>query len=485
MQITETFFNSDYKTKNPFLSIKDSRVFGVFLEYCLMAGVIMGFMIGSRLFGLGKIAGIGGYVPPLFARFDIHSPDVFFIFPIVVFAVFFFVFRWFSARLHIVHGTLIVGFFLVFSILIDVAVTMIDGGVEALVHPFTRTDLEYYGVVNEVKSASSFLKDFVLMLPSFKSMHVATHPPGPVLFLWAVSKLFGDGVLIASLSVIVFGSLSVIPVYLLSRDLYGKEVGFYTIALYTLAPNIIMFTATSMDTVFAFFSAWSVYFFFKAIKDKYSPIYPILSGLSFAIGVFMTIGVFIIGLFFVIVALYYAITGCGMFNTFKKMLTLLVSICGFYLLLYITTGFNAIECFSAISRLHIESITGPHITMRGSYLYWRFGNLAAILLFIGIPTALLFIKETVASVVNAIKDRQIDVYVLASVATLLVVIFAELVNGEMERLTLFLAPFFIIPSAKHLLKLFPGKGVRAVASVTLIILFVQTMSLESLLYTFW
>lgn len=477
MQIAEGFFNFECR-------IKDSKMFGVFLEYCLTAGLIMGFMIGSRFFGLGRIQ-TNCCVPPLYAMFDIHSPNVFLIFPIIVFTAFLFIFRWFSTRLHALPGTLIVAFFLIFSILIDITVAMIDGGIEALVHPFTRTDLEYYGLVNEVKGVSLFLKDFVLMLPSFKSVHVATHPPAPVMFLWAVPKLFGDGVLIASLSVIIFSSLSIIPVYLLSRDLYGKEVGFYSIALYTLAPNIIIFTATSMDAVFTFFPAWSIYFFFKAIKGKYSPIYPILSGLSFAIGMFMTIGVIIIGLFFMIIGLYYAITGPGMFDTFTKLLTLLLGILGFYLLLYITTGFNALECFSAISRLHIESITGPGITERGSYLYWRFGNLTAILLFIGVPTALLFLKEAGISIVNTIKDRQIDIYVLASVITLFVVIFAELVNGEMERCTLFLAPFFIIPSAKHLLRLFAGKDARAVASITLIILFVQTMSLESLLYTFW
>lgn len=485
MQITEILLNSERRNKNQVLGARFSRVLGLFLEYCVIAGVIMSFMVGSRLLGLGRIQGIGGYVPPLFARFDVHSPNLFLAFPIAVFTVFFFIFHWFSTRLHRIHGALIVAFFLIFSILLDITVAMIDGGIGALVHPFTRTDLEYYGVVSEVKGASSFLKDFVSMLPSFKSVHVATHPPGPVLFLWAVSRLFGDGVLIASLSVIIFGSFSIIPVYLLSRDLYGKEVGFYTIALYALTPSIIMFTATSMDGVFAFFPAWCIYFFFKAIKEEYSLMYPILSGLSFAMGMFMTIGILIIGLFFIIVGLYYAITRQSVFDIFRKMLTFLLVVLGFYLLLYITTGFNALECFSAISKLHIESVTGPYITSRGSYLYWRFGNLFAILLFIGIPIALLFLKEAGISIMSAIKDKQIDAYVLASAVTLIVVIFAELVNGEMERLVLFLSPFFIIPSAKHLLKLLSGKDMRAVASMTLIILFVQTLSLESLLYTFW
>lgn len=495
MQIRKTFFNSEYKIKNSFLSIKDSpKVFGLFFEYCLMAGIIMGFMVGSYLFCLG-IGGKG----PLYAEIDIHSPNVFLIFPIVVFTAFFFIFCQLSTRLHTIHGTLIVTFFIIFSILIDITVAMTEagstriglggrpaGGIEALVHPFvTRASIEHYGFVKEVRSASLFLKDFVSMLPSISGTHVSSHPPGPVLFLWAASKLFGGGVLIASLSVIIFGSLSIIPVYLLSRDLYGKEVGFYSIALYTLAPNIIMYTATSMDGIYPFFSAWSIYLFYKTIKSKFNPIYPILSGLSLAIGTLMTIGVFIIGVSFAIISLYYAITGSKVFDIFLKMLTLLISILGFYFLLYITTGFNALECFIVVNRLYVKVTTSPDFTERGSYFYWLFGNLAAILLFIGVPTALLFLKEAGTSIVKAIKDREIDIYVLASVAILIALIVASQGRGEMERLTLFLTPFFIIPSAKRLLKLFPGKDASSGASMTIIILFVQTMTLEFLLYTYW
>ena len=77
--------------------------------------------------------------------------------------------------------------------------------------------------------------------------HSRTHPPGPVLFLWGVSRLFGPGLVPAWLATVLFASLTTIPVFFLARDLYGEPAARRALALFLLVPSVILFTTTSMD----------------------------------------------------------------------------------------------------------------------------------------------------------------------------------------------------------------------------------------------
>ena len=96
-----------------------------------------------------------------------------------------------------------------FLLAISVSVAMIDGYREvagrqlpAFQEPYTRTNYEYYGDVPKVDQVGlwSFLRDYAKPeLFSTLSGHAQTHPPGGILFLWIVSKLFGYNLLGASL----------------------------------------------------------------------------------------------------------------------------------------------------------------------------------------------------------------------------------------------------------------------------------------------
>ena len=162
-----------------------------------------------------------------------------------------------------------IGFFLAIS----VSVAMIDGYREvngqhlpALLEPYTRARYEYYSDVPKVDQIGflSFMRDYAKPeLFATLSGHAQTHPPGGILFLWIVSKLFGYSLLAASLGSIVFTSLTVIPIYLLAKELYGESIGRYTLALFLITPNFVMFTGTSMDGPFSVFPILSVYLFYR------------------------------------------------------------------------------------------------------------------------------------------------------------------------------------------------------------------------------
>ena len=120
----------------------------------------------------------------------------------------------------------------------------------ALLEPYTRTSLEYYGDVPRVDTAGlrSFLRDYAKLEP-FQTLsgHAQIHLPGGILFLWMVSKCFSYNLLTASLASICFTSLTVIPIFWIANDLYSAMGGRYATVLFLIMPNFVMFTTTSMD----------------------------------------------------------------------------------------------------------------------------------------------------------------------------------------------------------------------------------------------
>ena len=250
-----------------------------------------------------------------------------------------------------------IGFFLAISI----SVAMIDGYREvngqqlsAFLEPYTRTRYEYYSDVPKVDQVGllSFMRDYAKPeLFSTLSGHPQTHPPGGILFLWIISKFFGYNLLAASLGSIVFTSLTVIPIYLLAKELYGESIGRYTLALFLITPNFVMFAGTSMDGPFTVFPILSLYLFYKGKGSERTIRYGFLTGISLSCGMLMTYSTVFIGLFFNVAMLLTLIVDR---KEFRRILTLLliagVTFTAFYLLIFLFTGFNLLEALQASIR---------------------------------------------------------------------------------------------------------------------------------------
>jgi len=86
---------------------------------------------------------------------------------------------------------------------IGTSVCMIDGYIStydrsiqpAVLYPYTQPFTSYADVGRvETKGPANFLRNFPRrQLNDVMANHSRTHPPGPVLFLWVVSRLFGPG----------------------------------------------------------------------------------------------------------------------------------------------------------------------------------------------------------------------------------------------------------------------------------------------------
>jgi 4-amino-4-deoxy-L-arabinose transferase-like glycosyltransferase len=361
---------------------------------------------------------------------------------------------------------------------------MIDGGVSAIARPFTRTSYEYYYDIDKIESVSSYLKNYASLIPSLTD-HSKVHPPGPCLFLWLVSKIFGKGLFISAFSVIILSSLSLLPIYFLAKQLYGKKVAILSLALFSLSPSVVMFTATSMNAVFTLFASLSVIFFFKSYNDRHRYVFALLTGGSFAMTVFMAYEEGILALFFFIIAIYVIETKAIKLNDILNLIVMLTTFLCFFLFLYIITKFNPIESFLASYKQAQYDILEKY-AIPGSRFYWFFGQLIVFFTFVGLSTATLYFEEVYLSIRKALKRLGIDIYIIAFVITLIVLDFAVVGHkGENERNWMFLVPFIVIPVANNLC----NKSVRFNSNIliylSLVLLFLQTFVSEILLDTYW
>ena len=378
------------------------------------------------------------------------------------------------------------GFFLVISI----SVAMIDGYREvagqqlpAFLEPYTRIRYEYYGDVPKVNQVGflSFIRDYAKPeLFSTLSGHAQTHPPGGILFLWAISRVFGYNLLVASLGSVVFTSLTLIPIYLLAKELYGESIGRYTLALFLITPNFVMFTGTSMDGPFSLFPILGLYLFYKGVFSERAIRYGLLTGISLGCGMLMTYSIVFMGLFFNVVMMLTLIVDR---SRFRRILTLLliagVTFSAFYLLMFLFTGFNLIEALQASIRKDKEALGTGYETI-GRYLHLSVGNLFAFLIGVGIPMATVWFRQIVRTIREGWRGAPTSIYVVGYLISLLMIAFSTLFTMEVERVWIFMAPFILIPVAKHLSQ----RGLADfywVAGLSCL----QLVLFEVTLYTYW
>ena len=400
---------------------------------------------------------------------------------------------------------------------ISISVALIDGYREyeqegetkqvlALLEPYTRTSLEYYGDVPRVNELGlrTFLRDYSKPeLFDTLSGHARTHPPGGVLFLWLFSKILSYNLVSASLISIIFTALTVIPIYRLGERLYGEKVARYALLLFLVTPNFVMFTGTSMDGPFSVFPILSVYLFYEAraretgpdqVWHKFRP-YSLLTGLSLALGMFMTYSTVIVGVFLCIVPL---LERKRFVQYLKVLLFAGAGFIGFYLLLFILTEFRPIEVLLAAIKKDEMGMGTGHESM-GRYLHLSFANLFAFLIAVGIPITTVWLRQVISALKewrqNALSSGQesndatipwilrhekLDVFVIGFLITLLFFAFSTLFTMEVERIWILMVPFFVIPVAKHL-------EARPISDLYWVggILTAQLIVMEVLLYTYW
>jgi hypothetical protein len=377
---------------------------------------------------------------------------------------------------------------IVYFIAIGLSVAMIDAHEvkgkprQPIIEPYSRTEWEYYGdvpTVDRVGGPAAFLGRYAKpRLFTTLSLHAQTHPPGGVLFLWAVSKLFGYNLWSASLATVAFTALVVLPVFGLARELCGEAVARCAVVFFLVAPNFVMFTTTSMDGPFSLLPVTSVYFFYRALRR---PVFAALCGLALAGAALMTYATVFIALFFAALALLER-------ERFRPVARTLAIALGVFLaahvLLFLATGYHPVAAARA-AMAHDEEMVGTGYESLGRYLNLSVANLAAFLIGVGIPLTTAWLRETLAVVRRRLSGGPADAFVAAYSVSLVLIAFSTLFTLEVERIWLFMVPFVAVAAARHVVALMEGGASTFPFYWTAVLTAVQLVGFEALLQTAW
>ena len=394
------------------------------------------------------------------------------------------------------------GWFLV----IVMTVAMLDGGPKRLWRPFdVLHNSDYIGGVEAVESPRIFLRDYVEIRETLP-MHCQTHPPGAVLFLWGVDRYISPGPEAASIVTILFAALSIPAVVGLARLAMGQGRDRLASCLFLLAPNVILFTATSMEAVFMVPMVWTVYLLFRAIQkfdgneveSKASNsiraliglrnpwVLGFLAGLCASVAAMMTFSVALLAVWAILLGVFVLFKQRDRFAaTFTALATALGTSILFYVLLYLWSGYNLIEMLSQAVGSHESIMSGGNYTSLRNYFHLAAGNLVAFLVGSGIPLTVLYLG-TARRDLFAVKKKMTSGRLLnyTFLGTLAITILSPLYTLEVERIWIFLVPFLAIGAARRL----EDESNEVAVSTTrlaMILLAIQTIVMESFLETLW
>ncbi len=138
-------------------------------------------------------------------------------------------------------------------------------------YPFERTAHEYIGDVPKVDRYG--VRGLLRAWPTAEvqntlAWHSRTHPPGAVLLLAAIDPIGWGGATASGLAVLLLGALGLLPALAFARLHLGEVAARWATLLFALAPNTVLFFATSMETVFTALAVTALWAMSAAIRVR-------------------------------------------------------------------------------------------------------------------------------------------------------------------------------------------------------------------------
>ena len=379
---------------------------------------------------------------------------------------------------------------------IGTSVGMIDGYIAtyqhdrapAVLNPYQQPFTSYADVPKvEAKGPANFLRNFPRrQLNDSMANHSRTHPPGPVLFLWAVSRVFGPGLVPAWLATVLFASLATIPVFFLARDLYGETVARRALALFLLVPSVILFTTTSMDGPMMVFLMAAIWAFLRATAEGARAwLRAILSGLALALATFMTYTASYLLLFFAVIAVLAFFADRPRFWRIVRIVPLAaLAPLAFYGALYLAVDYDPFAALQRAIWANNELVGTGHGSFV-QYLQVSLSNLFAFLFGMGFLLVAVWLLQVKVAADRARRGEEVDLFVLAFPISLLVITFSALYTLEVERIWMFMALMLTLAAARYLDDRQKQGGGEAAFYWTAGLLALQVVAMETFFDTLW
>lgn len=360
--------------------------------------------------------------------------------------------------------------------LFSVGVAGIREGSASITDPFTRDRFEYAGYLPHIQNTGTLLREYVATVSDSGTIfaeHSKTHPPGNVLMLYLLQKLFGASLFGLALLVTAIGGLCLFPVYYFWKRFVPEEELRTVFPVFVFLPSVVMFSATSMDIM-------TPLFFWLALAVSFAG-WEQSRGVAFAGGLLMGVALLMNFLFlaFGLVFLFFLVLLIRRAQSEERLrigiraLWSLLGFIGFFAALQWSVGYSLVENFFAAQSVHGTVVASGTSSALHSVLFAGI-NVVAFFLYLGIPHIVLFFKR-------GIRHLFLHVGALSSLGfyAILIFVLSGLFQGEVERIWLFLTPLFILPICHSIYK----SATPPLAVISLLIL--QIITLQTLFYTYW
>ena len=369
--------------------------------------------------------------------------------PIIVFLFFFFIIR--RGRLLRVSSVRVPLVLCIFSFGLMLTVTNIEYPAFDFMKSAVQSNSATSFLIDaiEINDYSKILLEYHKLQNSFET-HTKVHPPGYLLVFMSIIKISPfvsetfsvdskQFVLYSSvLFYLVFGVLSVVPVYYFTKRVYDDEIAGHTALLFVLSTSFINFTP-SHDQINIFLSFTFLYYAWGGFVKRYKS-EMIKASLVFGVVLFFSYTQAVLLVFIVIWTLRV---------THKKDLRRLILLSVvflsvftiFYISLFLMFGFDPIKTFTSIFSFLRQDLTHVRTYWKNVFLQPMF-----FLVYAGIPTAILFIKRVA---VNRSKISRKETTIPFIILFLLLAV-SGLMEGETPRILMFLIPFVCMTAALEL-----------------------------------
>ena len=298
-----------------------------------------------------------------------------------------------------------------------VALNVSRGGQHELIGPLTGREgrHEYLPTVDRfLADPIGYLRHFPELIHRALPIHPSGHPPGATVVLAVLQELGLGGAWPAAVLILVVGSLTVVPIYLLACELSDQASARLAVLAWLFAPNVLLISATSMDAVFAAVATVAALLLVRRRA--------IAAGLATAAAAFLSYALLAVPVWALITLLLRRVH----LRTLLGPAVVAIAVCaGSYLMLWLLTGYDPVSAYHATKHAYEHGVSS-----RRPLWFWIFGDLAVFLFGLGLPSVILW-------------SRALSRYDAAAIALAVILVVAAAsgyAKAEVERIWLFLIP---------------------------------------------
>ncbi len=122
----------------------------------------------------------------------------------------------------------------------------------------------YYHFYTVAKEYATF-KEVWQMLETFATQEIyryysfpMSHPPLYIIWNWILIQITGDSRILIAIILGAAAWTTIVPMFLIGRELYNREFGYYMAGLYAVLPNTLIINHIALDGLITCFFAWAV-----------------------------------------------------------------------------------------------------------------------------------------------------------------------------------------------------------------------------------